>query len=1484
MSLANPAALWLLAAVPLVLLLHMYRVQRREVRVTTLLLWEAVDDRRGSPRPAWLRLRPSASLGLQLLAVVAAALAIANPLWSTTQSGWPRVVMIVDTSASMQATDVPEGRFEAARRMARSVAEGLDRSQSGMLMTSRGEIVVPFTTDADRLRDGIDALVATHRSDRLSDAVDTARRLVAAGPAAHIHVFTDAAEPSAESVPGTPVAWHLVGESSANAGITEFALRRDPAPEVDYQLYITIANFDDAARAVEFEVAFEDVLLHQQKLSLPAGVQRGAVLPFRHDAAGVLTARIAGGDALDADDVVHAVLPAPRSRRIALVGEGDLFLEEALRADGAGQLFRAPSVAAAHAAGADVVVIDGAAPERLPPGRYLLKGALPADAPIAASGRVERPAVTSWHQAHPVMRDVDLTDLLVEEALAVERKEPASRGTVLAESSDTLLMYSWDDEASETAADPNTGPRGSGAGTRESAGPSGEADRAVRAVFLGFRSLQSDLRVRVAFPLLVGNALEWLHPVWLDSLPVHYRTGAPVPGEHPDIGLLTGIHARLDADGGAPGQIAINLLNASESNIAPGRAGSASGAAASDLAPPTYPHQQALWLILALVALAAGGAELALYLYRRRRQASPLATGLRLVTLALAGAALWQPRLLLDTDARHVVFVVDESASVGARAADAAVRAAELAASHAGPDDTIGIVGFSDDARVIAPGDGVAGPVAPLPDPEPDGASTAGSAHGATDLALALRRAQTLLPETGDRRVVLLSDGHDTVSDRSRIAQSAHRSGIAIHPVVIGGPAPGEISVERVDVPADVRRGEPFDIRVTVRANQDGTARIGLFRDGSLVRSGQIQLRRGDNPLVHREVMDREGFGIFEARIESADDGEAGNNHAAGVVAVRPALRALLFDPVPAEAEFLARALRTQNIDVSVYAEPAAFAAASEVAGPVGPEMFAGFDVVLLSNLSSLALTDTEMRALRDFVRDRGGGLVMLGGERSFGLGGYYDTPVEEALPVRMVARRKLDAPSTAIVLVIDRSGSMNQADDDYHRLALAREAAQRAVSVMDHRTELGVLAFDMKSDWVVPIGPIGAPGRTLDAIASMRAGGGGTQLMWGLQKAYRAIDRSPAVIRHVIILSDGEVYSSKFPELLGRMVRKKITVSAVTIGSETGRPQLQSISEMGQGRFYFTSDASKLPRIFTMETQLATRSGLVEESFRPVARALHHEVARGNVLDAVPALDGYVATTARRGVDVLLESPAQDPVLAVWRFGLGRTAVFTSEIKPHWGSQWVEWESLGPLFAQLVRWAARSERRDDLAVRTDVDTDQVDITVDVAGKDGRLVNFADVQAEVIRPDRESRVLQLRQVAPGRHQGTVAAAGHGAYLVAVSMNNQAGTGSVPDDDRTRGSGLRNPDAGADVLSTITGAVVSYPDEYRHRPPDRTFLNILAAQTGGQVLARAADVFELPRQPYPHPVPIREWLLAAALAMLLLDLGARWRANRMREKT
>ena len=175
-----------------------------------------------------------------------------------------------------------------------------------------------------------------------------------------------------------------------------------------------------------------------------------------------------------------------------------------------------------------------------------------------------------------------------------------------------------------------------------------------------------------------------------------------------------------------------------------------------------------------------------------------------------------------------------------------------------------------------------------------------------------------------------------------------------------------------------------------------------------------------------------------------------------------------------------------------------------------------------------------------------------------------------------------------------------------------------------------------------------------------------------------------------------------------------------------------------------------------------------------------------------------------------------------------------------------------------------------------------MDITVDVAGEDGRPVNFARVQAEVIRPDRERRVLELRQVAPGRHQGSVAAADSGAYLLAVSMGHDAPAGLTSNGDPAAEPAPRAPGPDIGGVSTIAGAVVSYPEEYRHRAPDRTFLRTLAAETGGQMLTGASDVFQLQREPSTRPVPIQQWLLAAALAMLLLDLGTRWRANRMKE--
>jgi hypothetical protein len=255
-------------------------------------------------------------------------------------------------------------------------------------------------------------------------------------------------------------------------------------------------------------------------------------------------------------------------------------------------------------------------------------------------------------------------------------------------------------------------------------------------------------------------------------------------------------------------------------------------------------------------------------------------------------------------------------------------------------------------------------------------------------------------------------------------------------------------------------------------------------------------------------------------------------------------------------------------------------------------------------------MTKPQMELLRNYVRDQGGGLVMLGGEESFGVGGYYHTAIEEALPVTMEARQKVEIPSLAVVLVIDRSGSMETSvDSRFSKLDLAKEAAQLVVELLDERNEVGVIAFDTAWSWVVPMGPAKDKDRILKEIATIKAGGG-TDLFPPLKEAYQAIFDRTALLRHVLVLSDGEVTVADFAGLVRRMQKDKISVSSVAIGKDSDVRFMTDLSRWGRGRFYYTEDIYSIPRILTLETQLASKASIIEQPFRPVLTQPGHEIA----------------------------------------------------------------------------------------------------------------------------------------------------------------------------------------------------------------------------------------------------------------------------------
>ena len=333
-----------------------------------------------------------------------------------------------------------------------------------------------------------------------------------------------------------------------------------------------------------------------------------------------------------------------------------------------------------------------------------------------------------------------------------------------------------------------------------------------------------------------------------------------------------------------------------------------------------------------------------------------------------------------------------------------------------------------------------------------------------TNLAQALQLALATAPPGHANRFVLLTDGRQNAGNALAVAQAAKDAGADIYYV----PAPldfkQEVVVESMVLPVEVKFGEPFQAKVVAWSQADTQGRLSLFRNGEFLGSQVVRLTAGKNVYTYRQSLEQSGIHVYQAAIDVEGDTIDENNRSVGTVVVRGRPLVLLAEKDRAQAQTLAAALRAQHVDVEIVE---ADRIPKETAG------LQKYDGVILSNVSSLKMTKKQMENIRDYVRDQGGGLIMLGGEESFGLGGYYRTPIEEALPVTMEVKQKLEIPSLAVVLSIDRSGSMAMTTDSkVTKLDIAKEAAHLVVDLLDERNEVGIMSWDTEFIWDAPVRP----------------------------------------------------------------------------------------------------------------------------------------------------------------------------------------------------------------------------------------------------------------------------------------------------------------------------------------------------------------------------------------------------------------------------
>ncbi|RPJ59388.1 MAG: VWA domain-containing protein, partial [Acidobacteria bacterium] len=680
------------------------------------------------------------------------------------------------------------------------------------------------------------------------------------------------------------------------------------------------------------------------------------------------------------------------------------FLEKALAADPLVQVERGSLDMVAKGVPHDVVILDGAAPQTpLRPGRYLIVNAVPPGIPLTVQGRVEQPPIVDWDSAHPAMRYLDLAKIVIQEAWRVR---PVGSSRALVDSNLTPLISAID-------------------------------ERGIKAMVIGFDLYKTDFPLRVAFPLFVSNTLRWLAPARLEDTGAQLQTGQPVAlALPPDVRAATlrdpagrSHPLTADADGkvtfldtaraglyelgaGAWQQrFALNLLADEESNVQPRfQPTDRAGSLAPDR-PAEFPSRQPPRQLCPALALALLLVEGVVYARQAAGRWPLLAAGVRVAVVLAILAGLAGPGLRRASDQLNVLFVLDASDSVSL---DNRLRERQYVAEAvkaAGPRDRYGVVTFGGSPTLeTAVG---RDPLEPKPPIVADSRST--------DIGSAIRLALAAFPAEGARRIVLLSDGNETAGSAREAAQQARAEGASINVVPLKNDHGAEVLLDRLSLPAEVKFGESFLVRVVAWSARDTRGRLSLYRNGAFVGAQPVQLKEGKNVFAYQQAVSDGGFHLYQARLEAPDDVIQENNRSVGLVAVRGRPSLLYVEKDRDQGTNLLRALRAQDLKV-------------DMVGPEGlpktMEGLARYDSVILSNVSALRMSRPQMELVRNYVRDQGGGLVMLGGEESFGVGGFYHTPIEEALPVSMEARQKVEIPSLAVVLVIDRSGSMETSVD----------------------------------------------------------------------------------------------------------------------------------------------------------------------------------------------------------------------------------------------------------------------------------------------------------------------------------------------------------------------------------------------------------------------------------------------------------------------
>jgi uncharacterized membrane protein len=812
-----------------------------------------------------------------------------------------------------------------------------------------------------------------------------------------------------------------------------------------------------------------------------------------------------------------------------------------------------------------------------------------------------------------------------------------------------------------------------------------------------------------------------------------------------------------------------------------------------------------------------------------RRAAAPL---LRAVVLSAFILALAEPRTIIRSEGTIRPVLIDASASITPAMRDYTVALLRDRLNYHANDPALVFGGTAVQLRF---GDALstlsrqAGCV--QCDPE------------VTNLEAALEKIAAT-PDAHGGKVVLVTDGWQNRGEAANAIGPLRAAGIRLDIFTPpGAEAVPNVSMTELNLPPALEKAEPFSLSVTMTNLNPSPAAgtIWLYRNGELAERRTVLLAPGQSRYDFPVRAEEAGLVSYRAEFKPADpamDIYPEDDSLQGWVGIGAQRKILILSDSARDANYLTSVARGMGFQPSVMVLNGL-----EYTG--NPH---GYDAVILNNVPRNRLAPAAQDALVQYVIG-GGALAMVGGDQSFGLGGYENSPIARIMPVIMKPPQHR-LRTRALLLIIDKSGSMGRHD----KLSYAKMAAQTVLKTLKDSDLVGVIGFDVQPFVVVPLEPLQQVRPYFDQLVDRLKAQGRTYLLPALEEAARTLAQSGAAIKHVVILTDGETGGT--PEMYYDLVstmrhQAGSTISTIAIGREANLPLLQAISKYGGGGFYQTDSPENLPELFVEDVQQRSAdTTMVEKDFVPYS-VRPDPVLRELAGRQLPTLKGFVSSSLKPGADlnVFVNSNGQrNPVIASWKAGAGKTLAVTTDASGRWSSLWVEAGVFEPLWERLLGWLApHSSAAQNFGIALGYRSGRIQVNLTDYSPNSA-ISSAPVTAAVTAPDGAKYSISLSREAPGELSGSIEAPRAGTYNIDLTSRHAVGTGLPP------------------LAYTVSPAVYA---EVPRPAPNYALLDHLAAATGGKLNPTLAQL-DLSRPRFERTSSLSPWLVLCGMVLLIVE--------------